>query len=340
MTHGSSENTVLLEQLLHSGYGLDGELERLLGERDRNYRLTCSDGERYIVKIVDSGETAAVSDFQIRALLHLQANACSVPVPRIIALKSGAYAARLDDDDGSHIVRVVSYLPGVPMSGFKTDRPLAHELGAALARLDLALRDFDHSCDRRDFIWDMQNAALLRERTHSISDAAVRDMVIGCLEDFDKQAQPRFDSLRTQVIHNDVNPANVLLSGDPAAVSGIIDFSDMVTAPLIIEVATAASYLRSGGRDALSLLAPFVAGYHAVCPLQEAEWELLYDLVCTRLTTTITKKHWRAATVAESDPSLLQAVLEERDAEDFLGRLRSAGSGAFRAQIRAYLSDL
>ncbi len=340
MTQGSAENTSVLKQLLRDGYGLDGELERLLGERDRNYRLTCVDGERYVVKVVDSMETDSVSDFQIRALLHLQANACSVPVPRVIALKSGEYSARLDDDGGSHIVRVVSYLPGVPMSGIEADAGLAGELGSALARLDLALAGFDHAGGRRDLIWDMQNAAQLREKTDRISDALVRDTVIDCLDDFLERAEPRFETLRKQVIHNDANPANVLISGDRTTVSGIIDFSDMVRAPLIVEVATAASYLRSGGRDALSLLAPFVAGFHAVCPLEETELDLLHALVCTRLTTTITMKYWRAAIAGENDPYLLQAIREERDAEDFLTGLRSMGSGAFAEQIRANLSDL
>ena len=333
MTTRSKENTAALERLLSESYGLSGNLERLLGERDRNYRLSVDGGERYVVKVVDPDESEAVSDFQIQALLHMQEKACPLLLPGIVALKSGEYSAMLDENGNCHIVRVVTYLPGTPMTEIDPDERLARELGAALAKVDLALADFEHNCERRDLVWDMQNAGRLRERIEQIPGERVRNRVRTCLDDFKHRVEPRFGSLRTQVIHSDLNPANVLVGGRPAGVVGIIDFSDMVRAPLIIDVAIGASYLRSESSDALELIAPFVAGFNDVTPLQREELGLLYDLVRTRLATTITMKYWRASVVSGDDTYLQQAMQEESGAESFLARLDAMSGQQFGERI-------
>jgi Ser/Thr protein kinase RdoA (MazF antagonist) len=47
--------------------------------------------------------------------------------------------------------------------------------------------------------------------------------------------------LRAQVIHSDANPENVLVAGKRL---GFIDFGDAIKAPLVFDVAIAASYMR------------------------------------------------------------------------------------------------
>ena len=62
---------------------------------------------------------------------------------------------------------------------------------------------------------------------------------------------PRLAALRAQVIHNDYHLYNVLVAPDDQAriVTGIIDFGDMVHAPLVGEVATAAAFHMAGSAD-------------------------------------------------------------------------------------------
>jgi Ser/Thr protein kinase RdoA (MazF antagonist) len=63
------------------------------------------------------------------------------------------------------------------------------------------------------------------------------------LAHFMQQVQPRLGGLRHQVIHNDLNPYNVLVDPqDHITTVGLIDFGDMVQAPLINELAVACSY--------------------------------------------------------------------------------------------------
>ena len=165
----------------------------------------------------------------------------------------------------------------------------------------------------------MQRAAELRPLVKHVP-GELQQLVRDCVDIFERQLAPSFAGLRTQVIHNDLNPGNILVTGsEPAAVAGVIDFGDMLRAPLVIDVAIAASYLRSTD-DGLQTLGAFIAGFESQMPLEDAERELLFDLVRTRLAATITILYWRAAVRSADDPYLKKA-LEERSSERFLRHL-------------------
>ena len=53
-----------ISRLVREQYGLNGELTPLVSERDQNFRLTCSDACRYVVKIANAAEEGIVTDFQ------------------------------------------------------------------------------------------------------------------------------------------------------------------------------------------------------------------------------------------------------------------------------------
>jgi Ser/Thr protein kinase RdoA (MazF antagonist) len=182
----------------------------------------------------------------------------------------------------------------------------------------------------------MQRAVDLRSLVEFVPDANIRAAVSDCLDDFEQNAEPCFPSLRSQVVHNDMNPGNVLVSDDESpSVTGVIDFGDMLRAPLVIDVAIAASYMRSTADDAMEFLAPFVAGFDAVTPLEPLEFELLYDLVRTRLVTTIVLMNWRLSAQPATDEYMKKGVLNERSSEVFLGRLNAISRGQFTDRIKS-----
>ncbi len=228
---------------------------------------------------------------------------------------------------GKHCLRVVSYVPGVPLEGQSPDATLAYDMGRSLALIDLALQDFDHPGDSQVLLWDMQRAAELRPLVQHVPDE-LQELVEDCIDIFEQQLEPKFGGLRNQVIHNDLNPGNILVTGgDAPAVAGVIDFGDMLRAPLVIDVAIAASYLRAT-EDGLETLGAFIAGFESQLPLEGTERELLFDLVRTRLAATITILYWRAAARSADDPYLKKA-LEERSSERFLRYLSELGRGRF-----------
>jgi Ser/Thr protein kinase RdoA (MazF antagonist) len=128
-----------------------------------------------------------------------------------------------------------------------------------------------------------------------IDDTEGRALATQGLDAFEYFALPMFPKLRCQVIHNDLNYSNVMVDeNDHSRITGIIDFGDMVLAPLINEVGVAASYHVDDSDDPLALVAEFLAAYHQVVPLDSAELEILYDLIVGRLVMTLVITESRA----------------------------------------------
>ncbi|MDH3613999.1 MAG: phosphotransferase [Gammaproteobacteria bacterium] len=316
-------------------YGLDGELVSLVSERDQNFRLTTESERRYVVKIANSAEHPTSTDFQIQALLHMEKNGCGVAVPRVIPTLGGAASTTVSGQNSDHTLRVVSYLPGRPLDDITIDSAIAGQLGRCLAEVDLALRDFEHPGDGQPLLWDMRRAAELRGLLPYIEDGDLRATIRACLNDFEKNAAPKFASLRSQVIHNDVNPGNVLVTEDESmSIAGVIDFGDMIRAPLIIDVAIAASYMRSDDEDASALIASLVAGYDDVIRLEDAELELLHDLVRMRLATTIAILHLRLSARAGDDAYTIGSLQGEQSAGRFLARINAMSRSEFADRMQ------
>ena len=106
----------------------------------------------------------------------------------------------------------------------------------------------------------------------------------------------------------------------------------MMRAPRIIDVSTAASYLRAPD-DPLQFIAPFVAAYHARNPLQPEEFDVLFDLVRTRLSMTLIILYWRLAARAEDDPYRQKSLQVNHNALSFLDALSRLGQAAFAERI-------
>ncbi len=322
-------------RLLRTEYGLDGQLRPLLSERDQNFRLTASDGHNYVVKIAGAAEDQKAADFQILGLLHLEARECKVAVPKIRRTRDDASSKTILLGETRHVVRLVSYLPGRLLADVSPTPTLMRSIGRSLAYLDIALSDFECDGDQQPLLWDMQRAANLLPLTTHIADEVLRQVVLACFDDFQQIAEPQFAGLRHQVIHNDVNPGNVLVEKeDPESVAGIIDFSDMLRAPLVVELGIAASYLRCDEADALAYIAPFIAAYDQISPLEDVEIDLLYDLVRTRLATTMTMLYWRLAVKGADDDYAQESLQSESGAELFLARINAITRQTFSDRLR------
>ncbi len=344
----------LVSKALLRDYGLRGELRPLVSERDQNFRLTTLDGSRFVAKIVSRVEDPAATDFQIAALLHLEQQ--RVPgVPRIVRnLEGGSLGCVATPDGAEYTLRVTSWLPGEPLDIKLMNHATARALGQSLARLDRALANFRHAAERPVLLWDMQRAAGLIDLTRHISDPAMQQRVLSALESFRDQTAKRLRPLPHQVIHADANPSNVLLTREPYQAAEVkvtatlsratdrvavtlIDFGDMMRSARVVEVATAAAYLRAPD-DPLRFIAPFVAAYHDDNPMTSGEREVLFDLVRTRLAMTISILYWRLSARDADDPYRQQSLASEQDAFEFLRTLDALGRERFDAGLEREFS--
>jgi len=313
-------------------FGLAGNYSLLVSERDQNFCLTTANSDRYLVKITSSVEPRDVTDFQIAALDHL-ANCGVTGVPRNVSTTSGKNHGSIQAEDGALLcLRVLTWLNGSLIDDSEITPEMANSLGGRLADLDVALESFVHESDGHASLWDTQRAGQLRGLLVHVGDSVIRQQLETVLDVMEERVTPALEALPRQVIHNDANTENILLdaSGD---ISGIIDFGDLLRATRIIEVSTAAAYLRPNDDDPLQLLVPFVAGYHGKSPLSAAELDVLFDLILTRLAMTVILFYWRLAARDKEDPYLQKQLDSEGGAFEFLQSLSVLGREAFRARI-------
>jgi 4-aminobutyrate aminotransferase-like enzyme/Ser/Thr protein kinase RdoA (MazF antagonist) len=333
-------------------WGVTGEFAPLEGERDQNHRVTAADGRNYVLKVSAAGESEGAVDFQIAALRHLERSAPELPVPRVIGSKAGNDREWIAGADGTrHMLRLLSWLPGIPVSrgGPPTARVLRN-IAAFQARLAHGLRGLFHADARHFVAWDLQRALLLDPGVQ----AWVADDAKALLADFNprvtRDVLPRLPSLRAQVVHNDGHADNLLrAASDSDEIVGVIDFGDMVHAPLVQELAvTLASYARHGDMSLDNAVAQ-VEAWNAVLPLMDDELEVLHDLTLLRLATALTLYDFRihatekpASWLTEERPAIVRALtrflaLDRAEAHE---RYRAACGRVGRAPASVDIEEL
>ena len=287
-------------------FGVTGTLQRLTSERDLNIRITTPTA-RYVLKLANSAEAADLTDFQTQALLHLEGK--SLPVPRVICTVLGETAAITPHGT----LRLLTYLVGTPQHVTAKTAAQSRNLARMAARLSGALQTFTHPAAHHHLQWDIKNASHLRPLLAAIPDPNLRDLATQTLNRFDADIAPGLAQLRAQVVHNDLNPHNVLTDpANPDVITGILDFGDMVHTPLICDVAITASYLIDPAHPLASLIT-FAAAYHAALPLTKTEVALLPDLIATRMITTLAITSARAAAFPQNAPYILRNYALARD---------------------------
>jgi Ser/Thr protein kinase RdoA (MazF antagonist) len=178
-------------------------------------------------------------------------------------------------------------------------------MGEMAARISLGLQGFAHAGADHVLQWDIRQASALRPLlAHVPQDIAA--LCTATLDRFDAEVAPHLAMCRWQVVHNDLNPHNVLVDAEnPDRIAGILDLGDMVRTPLACDLGIAASY-QVDPSAALDSLVDFAAAYHRVLPLTPVELALVPDLTAARMLTTICITSWRAARYPENSAYILR----------------------------------
>ena len=314
--------------MAESIFGLQAEAAPLPSERDQNFRLTTRQGENFVLKLAQSGESRALLECQNEVLERLDAARTSYRFPRLRASTSGGILVSARDEHGSeHWARLVEYLPGQPLATVKPHSPeLLREIGSMLGTLDLQLRDFEHAAASRTLQWDMRTAAeSIQLHLSEHRDPARRARVEAILQLLE-QSRPIVAQLRQSVIHNDGNDYNIIVEPpsraqpfEPARVIGLIDFGDLLYTWTIAEVAIAATYCMLGKADPLAAASHVIAGYHQAFPIPEAELEAIFPLILGRLGLSVTL----AAVQRKARPENEYLSISEAPAWSLLEQLQS-----------------
>jgi 4-aminobutyrate aminotransferase-like enzyme/Ser/Thr protein kinase RdoA (MazF antagonist) len=306
-------------------YGIRADAAALPSERDQNFQLTSANGERFVLKIANGREDSRVLEAQNAALEHLSRAVQICPAVRRTV--DGQSLARTPKAwGGAHLVRLFTWIPGVPLADARRKSPLLLEnFGRAIGSVDAALATFDHPAVHREFHWDLANAlGVVRERLPLIRDAAQRELIGALTDGVEERDAAAYPRLRRSVVHNDPNDHNVLIGppdGGPFVrlrqVVGLLDFGDMVWSYTVADLAIAIAYAILDEQDILRSAAFVVRGYHSARALQKEEAAALFGLIILRLCTSVAIAA-EQQTIRPADPYL---SISQRSIRDVLPRL-------------------
>ncbi len=283
------------KRVLAQTYGLEATVAVLRSERDHNVLVTEKSGRRFVLKISNSAEDPPVIDMENAAMQHVARVDPALAIPRLVLTSDGRTVTVETAPDGrTHLVRVVTLLPGTAAD--ITDLPdgFASQLGDWSARLGAALDGFEHPAAHRRIEWDPRRVADLAGHVNSLPRER-RDQVTGLVQRVSRNPE-RLVSLPAGVQHADLTMSNVLV--DETAITGIIDFGDMHHTQRVADVAiTLASLLRVVAMtdgDLWLEAGDFLAAHQHHSALGTDEWAVLGELVLARLTATVLISAWRA----------------------------------------------
>ena len=298
------------ERVAEEAFGIRAVAHPLDSERDQNFRLLEEDGREWVLKIANPAEDRAVLEMQTAALQHIARVDPSLGIPTVAATRDGAlfheFGRHIDGE--RFIARLLSFLPGALLEDATFHPALGRDVGVVTARLARALRGFFHPAARHELLWDLTQAPGLRARTHHIQGDGRRRVVEEVLDHFDVEVLPELQRLRAQVIHNDVSGLNTLV--DDVRVIGVIDFGDLIHAPLVCDLAVPIAELTCEHPDPVAVASEITAGYHSITPLEDDEVRLIFDLVTTRCAMEIAIASWRVRDHPENRTYIMDGISE------------------------------
>ena len=284
--------------LLARDFGIDGELQELVSERDQNFLVDSPRG-RFVLKIANVAEDRGLLDLQTAALAHIAAIDPGLGVQRGVTLRQDELAISWPSTQGSHAVRLLTYLPGQLYSAVPASAALLASLGTFMGRLSQALKGFGHSrAQRPDFLWNLDALQSVKPWIADVVETA-QPLIRNIWQRYEVRVLPRLMHLRSAVLHQDANDNNIVVAD--STVTGLIDFGDMCQGRQINELAVTLAYALLDAEDVYKTALPLIQSYAREFPIEEAEAEVLFDLAAARLAASVCISSHRAREFPDND---------------------------------------
>lgn len=315
------------EELLAERWGLRGEVAPLGSHEDLNVVVTGPAG-RHVLKVTSPATRPAEVEAQALGLARLAATGLPFATPRTVPTLDRAPAVALETAGGVHLARVLTWVDGRPLTGWRhLAPPVRHALGTVAGRTAAALADLSHPALDRPFTWDCRCAAdVVRSLAGSVR-ADRRTLVLEVVDRTDEALGRLRDDLRTATIHGDVTDLNVVArpgdDGRPVP-CGLIDVGDLSTGWVVAEAAVAACSAVPHDLDrVLDAVVDVLQGFDSVHPLADAEVEAAWWVVLARAAVLATTTEHQA-TIDPGNTYVTGAIEREWSALGALVAVRPA----------------
>jgi Ser/Thr protein kinase RdoA (MazF antagonist) len=308
------------KQIANEYYYLNQFIDQLPSERDQNF-LFQRNQLKFILKISNIDENYSVIDMQNCAMKSIENGVRVLP----------AVDGKLIITYKNHLIRLVTYLPGIPLANYRPHSlKLFFNLGKLLANIDKSLIDFKHEGIKRDLYWNMINAEkIIKMYKHLIIQKNHCEIIENILHDWIEFVIPKFSSLRISVIHNDANDYNIIVTNEDNI--NLIDFGDMCQTFLVCEPAIACAYIMLDKENPIDSAANLIQGYHQYYPLDQIEIDFIYYFIRTRLAMSVTI----SAHQKQIQPDNHYLVISEKPAWSLLEKLATIDTKLVQQTFRS-----
>lgn len=314
-------------QALERHYGLSGSLVTLSSEVERTFEANISDGRRLILKTSSRPQACESFRFQSATLAGLT-DAADVLTPKVIPTRSGALMFEERGIGGYLQTRI----DGVPLHKVPRTPGILFEVGAALARLNIALSGINVPAALRPVLWNIACWPRLAELEQFLPEGPTADRVRKATADHMKFVAPHLTDLDWQITHNDPSPFNMNLTGQGVA---FIDFGDGGWNPRIQDLAIAAGHFVIDPADPLGGAEYVIAGFASLVRLSDLEVRMLVGMIRARHSALILINNWRARLFPADARYIMKNVGR---AEQGLSILSGLGASASEAAVRSAMA--
>ena len=313
-----NESTEYWANVLNKSWGVEAKLTKLDGEYDLNFLAVSSSSQPLILKVMRNNCPDWLVKAQISAMQHVEKVANLPSTPKVFLNQSGQSYIEVADEEGNlRVVWALKYIPGQCLANLHS-KPLnlIEEIGEALGATTNALRGYKNKDLERTFKWNLLQAGWIDDHLICIEDKERYKIVKNISENFSR-CLPELKSFNRQVIQNDPNDYNIVVSGDydkKKSLSGIIDFGDMCISPRICEIAIAGAYIVLETPHPEKSLVALVSGFNRTCPLTTPEIDLIWNLLLMRLAVSVVN----STMLAIEFPNDPYVTVSQKPAWDFL----------------------
>ncbi len=278
-----------IETLVYSNYGIKVKATQVEGESDDNFKLN-SKNKSYFFKIYPKKTDPKFVKFQTNLLINLKDY--KKAANNKLTLDKKPYATFFDKENEIRYFRMNDWINGRLWSSVNPiNKNLRHELGLESAKLILKLKKINSNYLREDFDWDLSNYLWIEKFYKKIDIGKKRQLIIENLLLNFKKKQSEYEGLRKNLIHNDLNDNNIIVSENlkNPNIVGFIDFGDCIKSQLINELAVTCAYGIIDSTNLVESACEIIKGFNSEIKISEIEIGFLYELVLLRISISILK---------------------------------------------------
>ncbi len=270
-------------------YSLNGKLKPLDSYIDKNYLLLTNENKRFVVKLANPKTELEKIILENSAMQHLVRKSLPISTPEVINTINGDDYTYFKSGETQWTLRVLTWLDGdLYYQISNPDENTHRSLGKLVGQMTWGLSQFQSPAATRSFKWDLAQLELVATDIQ-FYDGEKKRLLEEQLEHFVSDTKPILASLPKQVIHNDCNDYNIVMStenGSPVC-SGVFDFGDLVYTQRVCDLAVALTYALFNQENILKVTADITESYLSIVKLTTKELKILLDLVQVRLTQSL-----------------------------------------------------